>query len=260
MNKDETLWIENPFVFIKDNGYLKFIPDRNASKISQINSLTLMLIYLFIILYLFKLNNSTTNTIIIGLIFLMIILYYGYYSHENIDSPVNDIYNDISNNSINEDDNISIEAGYFDSNGDMHVGPFYSHKNNQLPRLKKTYKEIQKYTNDTARKPTPDNPFMNPILTDYNNESDPKPSNVDDDEIKNEIRQTFNTNFFRDLDDLFDVRNAERVFYTVPGGSIPNDQDKFARWCYGHPATCHEDTMSCEKNIYEDLRYRNNYK
>mgnify|MGYP003350037872 CR=1 FL=1 len=58
----------------------------------------------------------------------------------------------------------------------------------------------------------------------------------------------------------FDVKNAERIFYTVPGGSIPNDQDAFAKWCYGHPATCHEDTMSCEKNIYEDLRYRNNYR
>ena len=244
---NETLWIENPMIFIKDKGYLNFIPDRNSTKIKQINSLTLMLIYLFVILYLFKLNNSITNTLIFGIIFIMIVLYYGYYSYrEKMD--------DVSENSI------SIESGYYDSNGDLKIGPFYSHKNNQSPRLEKSYKEIQSYLNDTARKPTPDNPFMNPILTDYNNESDPRPANVDDDEIKNEIRQSYNKDLFRDLNDLFDVKNAERVFYTVPGGSIPNDQDAFAKWCYGHPPTCHEDTMSCEKNIYEDLRYRNNYR
>jgi len=247
---NETLWIENPIIFIKDKGYLNFIPDRKSSKVNQINSLTLMLIYLFIILYLFKLNNSITNTLIFGIIFIMVVLYYGYYSYkENLDSSSNDINN-----------NISIESGYYDSNGDLQLGPFYSHKQNNLPRLNKSYKEVQKYLNDTSRKPTPSNPFMNPILTDYNNESDPRPANVDDDEIKNEIRQSFNKDLFRDLGDLFDVKNAERIFYTVPGGSIPNDQDAFAKWCYGHPATCHEDTMSCEKNINEDLRYRNNYR
>lgn len=246
---NETLWIENPLIIIKDKGYLNFIPDRKSSKVSQINSLTLMMIYLFIILYLFKLNNSITNTLIFGIIFIMVVLYYGYYSYkENLDL------------SANEANNISIESGYYDSNGDLQIGPFYSHKNNNLPRLDKSYKEIKSYLNNTSRKPTPDNPFMNPILTDYNNESDPRPSNVDDDEIKNEIRQSFNKDLFRDLSDLFDVKNAERIFYTVPGGSIPNDQDAFAKWCYGQPPTCHEDTMSCEKNIHEDLRYRNNYR
>lgn len=251
---NETLWIENPMIFIKDKGFLNFIPNRNSTKVNQINSLTLMLIYLFIILYLFKLNNSITNSLIFAIIFIMIVLYYGYYSYrENLDDN-SDAKVDTSDN------NISIESGYYDSNGELQLGPFYSHKNNKLPRLEKSYKEVQSYLNDTSRKPTSDNPFMNPILTDYNNESDPRPSNVDDDEIKNEIRQSFNKDLFRDLGDLFDVKNAERIFYTVPGGSIPNDQDAFAKWCYGHPATCHEDTMSCEKNIHEDLRYRNNYR
>jgi len=253
---NETLWIENPMIFIKDKRYLNFIPDKKSSKVDQINSLTLMLIYLFIILYLFKLNNSISNTLIFGIIFLMIILYYGYYSYkENLVQK-----QDISQTQDISKNNISIESGYYDSNGDMHLGPFYSHKNNNLPRLDKSYKEIQSYLNDTSRKPTPDNPFMNPILTDYNNESDPKPANIDDDEIKNNIRQSFNKDLFRDLNDLFDVKNSERIFYTVPGGSIPNDQDTFAKWCYGHPPTCHEDTMSCEKNIHEDLRYKNNYR
>ena len=71
---NETLWIENPMIFIKDKGYLNFIPDRKSSKVNKINSLTLMLIYLFIILYLFKLNNSITNTLIFGFIFFW--LYY----------------------------------------------------------------------------------------------------------------------------------------------------------------------------------------
>ena len=119
---------------------------------------------------------------------------------------------------------------------------------------------MKKYLKANQRRPTPDNPFMNPLLTDYNTENIPQASNVDDEDIQTEMKLNFNKDLFRDNDDLFDRKNAERIFYTVPGGSIPNDQDAFAKWCYGHPPTCHEDTMSCEKNIYEDLRYRNNYR
>ena len=121
---NETLWIENPMIFIKDKGYLNFIPDRKSSKVNQINSLTLMLIYLFIVLYLFKLNNSITNTLIFGIIFIMVVLYYGYYSYtEDLDSSANDI------------NNISIESGYYDSNGDLQLGPFYSRSEEHTSEL-----------------------------------------------------------------------------------------------------------------------------
>ena len=102
---------------------------------------------------------------------------------------------------------------------------------------------------------------MNPILSDFNTENIPTASNADDDDIKNEIKNTFNKDLFRDLNDLFDRKSSERVFYTVPGGSVPNDQDAFAKWCYNLPPTCQEGNgLACIGKYHEDLRYRTSYR
>jgi hypothetical protein len=68
-------------------------------------------------------------------------------------------------------------------------------------------------------------------------------------------------NVFFNLNDLYDRKSSDRVFYTVPGGSVPNDQDAFAKWCYNLPATCQEGNgLACIKKYHEDLRYRTSYR
>ena len=57
---------------------------------------------------------------------------------------------------------------------------------------------------------------------------------------------------------LFDEKNTQRQFYTIPGGAIPNDQQKFAEWCYKTPATCKEDTNNCIN--FDNMKFRNRYK
>jgi hypothetical protein len=106
----------------------------------------------------------------------------------------------------------------------------------------------------SCRKPTPNNPFMNPPISDYNKESIPVACNSDDKDINNEINKSFNSGLFLNIDDLFDKMNSQRQFYTVPNTAIPNNQTEFANWLYRAPVTCKEDQEKCLR--YEDLRFK----
>jgi Ca2+/Na+ antiporter len=80
MKNNTKLWLENPSVFILNNGFLNFIPTREMNKTEQINASTLFLLYILIFTNLFKISNKYVNTIALCLIVFMIILYYGYYN------------------------------------------------------------------------------------------------------------------------------------------------------------------------------------
>ncbi len=251
MVNNTKLWIENPGVYIMDNGYFNFIPTREMNRTEQINAITLFLLYVLGFSYLFNFNSKWLNIIIISLIVVMVILHYRYYSK----------INETTEKLENVDTDVSIRTGFYDSNNDLKLGKFYSHKNNKTEDVDRSFEDMQKYLKATQRKPTSDNPMMNPLLDDFNTENIPSASNADDDDIKNEITESFNKDLFRDLNDLYDRKSSERVFYTVPGGSVPNDQDAFANWCYNLPPTCQEGNgLSCIRKYHEDLRYRTSYR
>jgi hypothetical protein len=255
MKNNTELWIENPSVFIKNEGYLNFIPTRDMNKTEQINSLTLFLLYILIFSYLFKMNNKVLNMSILCLIIVMVILHYGYYNKiENLES-VNE------NDNNYKDQDITLSTGYYDSDNNLKMGKFYSHKKNTPePSLDRSYEELEKYLKATSRKPTSDNPYMNPVLSDFNTENIPTASNADDEDIKEGISNAFNKDLFRDLNDIYDRKNSQRVFYSVPGGSVPNDQNAFAKWCFDLPPTCNESGEGCLRKFNEDLRYRTSYR
>lgn len=96
--------------------------------------------------------------------------------------------------------------------------------------------------NTECRVPTKDNPFMNPTLDDYgNNSSSPKscPS-YNNKGVQRRVEELFNEDLYRDVKDVFNKNNSQRQFYTVPGSNVPNDQSSFANWLYGTPPTCKE--------------------
>jgi hypothetical protein len=134
-----------------------------------------------------------------------------------------------------------IETGYIDSNDNLRF-------NRVTGRLTKGSD-----VSYSCRKPTIDNPFMNPPITDFNTDA-PAACNSDDENIKNSITKSFNNNLYMDIDDAFDKMNSQRQFYTVPNTAIPNNQGDFANWLYRTPVTCKEDQEQCLR--YEDLRFK----
>lgn len=103
--------------------------------------------------------------------------------------------------------------------------------------------------NKLCIKPTKENPFMNPSLlnkTNLNYQS----CNFQNKKIKTEMNDFFKTPVFKDVIDLYDRKFSERQFYTVPATTIPNEQDKFAKWLYGREKTCKENNgEKCYYNI-----------
>ena len=106
---------------------------------------------------------------------------------------------------------------------------------------------------DRCVKPTRDNPFMNVLLTDY--ENNPRRGEAcktyNDKETEAQMKKDFNYNLYRDVSNIFNRNNSQRQFYTNPGTSIPNRQGDFVNWLYNRPETCKEGNGErCIANVY----------
>ena len=75
--------------------------------------------------------------------------------------------------------------------------------------------------------PTPENPFMNVLLTDKPNRPDAAP--VTDKKVRAQIYKAFQqtNDIYMDTSDLFDQTQAMRTFHTMQSATVPNDQDGF---------------------------------
>lgn len=149
-------------------------------------------------------------------------------------------------------------AGYYDSDNTLHVGPLAGPSNylRANPKTYYTVDEMIDFDQNTCRKPTEDNPFMNPPITDFGTPNSPVACNANDDDIKESIKVNFNKGLFQDVDELWDKTNAQRQFYTMPNTAIPNNQSEFANWLYKLPSSviCKDNQEGCLR--YDDIRFR----
>lgn len=100
---------------------------------------------------------------------------------------------------------------------------------------------------------TKDNPYINPLLHEYNSGNEKLPPCENQDE---EITKNVTNNLYMNMTDLFAAKNNERQFFTMPVQDIANAQSDFANWLYGVDKTCKEDNYNCLK--YDNLK--NNFK
>ena len=99
-------------------------------------------------------------------------------------------------------------------------------------------KTIEKFT-----MPSPNNPFMNVLLTDIldnPNRDDAAPTGTP--EVRSAIDTAFQstTDIYMDTSDVFDQTQAKRTFHTIQSSKVPNDQDAFLNWLakgYDEPDT-----------------------
>lgn len=249
-SKDE-FWINNPSIYFQDQNYLKFIPTSDMSRVQQLNAISLLCLYSFALILIFHGLSNWLYVPIVVLI-LVIILYYinigdseagqkEFFRQKNISNENN---NNGNNNDNNNDDNVIVESGYYDADGILRLGQVYDATT--IVDNKKvvfTMDEMDLYENNARRKPTPNNPFMNTPVTEYNKEGIPAASNADDDEIKEEIDKNFYVNLYRDVGDLYGVKNSQRMYYTTP--PIPSEQHNFAKWLYSEKENCKVNQFDC---------------
>ena len=87
------------------------------------------------------------------------------------------------------------------------------------------------------REPTPNNPFMNVLVSDYMKDqkkhyNDLGACDIESSSTKEKIEENFNDNLFRDIGDVFSKNASDRQYYTTPNTQIPNNQTEFAHWLY----------------------------
>jgi len=81
--------------------------------------------------------------------------------------------------------------------------------------------------------PTPENPFMNPLLTEIqDNPNRPDAAPVTRSDVKLDMYKSFQktSDIYMDTTDLFDQAKAMITFKTLQSATIPNDQDGFLKW------------------------------
>jgi hypothetical protein len=121
------------------------------------------------------------------------------------------------------------------------------------------FKNIMK---DNYTFPTKKNPLMNVMMDDYKYNNKRKPaapsynesilrninSTAQEPELLNQL--TDHQKLYRDLGDNLTFEHTMRNFHTMPNTKIPNDQRKFADFCYGNMASCKDgDDVQCSKNM-----------
>ncbi|AYV82178.1 MAG: hypothetical protein Homavirus13_7 [Homavirus sp.] len=275
----ENFWMNDFSELYKNNNFMKFFPTYNSTRTEQLNALTRFLIYFMILALIFNKSDGWLYLPITGIV--IIVIAYNINKNDSrgkkkeldrilkIRQEKVDKLKDIQSQELHQDgdeeDKLKLDKdtkpydtqfGYIDPDGNLsyssYIGPGEYHKNS--PPSLYTVDELEDYRKNTCRKPTKDNPFMNPDVTEYNNGDPPAACNADDDDIKDDMRLNFNHDLFRDVDDLWERKNSQRQFYTMPNTAVPNQQQEFAEWLYKIPKTCKEDGINCLR--YEDLRFK----
>jgi len=97
--------------------------------------------------------------------------------------------------------------------------------------------------------------FMNILMNDYVENPQRKRACEHSKKCTKKLtNKYFYDNLFVDVDDIYENRQSQRAFYTMPNTTIPNDQTKFANALYKMPETCKTDQENCLR--YEDPRYK----
>ena len=104
-------------------------------------------------------------------------------------------------------------------------------------------------------KPTPENPFMNVLMSDYTQQPNrPQACSVTKTPIKRLAQKYFDRNLYRDVSDIYQKNASDRNFYTTPSTTIPNAQDDFLKFAYPLRKTCKEGNGdACLKNTFSNI-------
>ena len=127
-----------------------------------------------------------------------------------------------------------------------------------------TNPELYKMIRKNFTEPSVNNPAMNVLLTEINDnpnrkEAAPAYNKVVEADMNEKTKEFITNNFddktdidqrlFKDLGDSYLFDQSMRAWHSTPNTSIPNDQQSFAEYCYGDMISCKEgDELACTRN------------
>lgn len=282
----EQFWLDDPSQLYKK--YTNFIPLYKMTRNQQLNAISRFSIYMIILILVFNRGETLLILPITLLILAIIFKKFKLLDSKSNKKELNRIL-DIRQEDIDREEELKkkeyvedgkaeyrsfddmseiveqqkgykLETGYYDSDNDLIMGSKTKPSNTRDDKKTLyTVDELLDYQKNTCRRPTNDNPLMNPHVLEFDNGDPPAACNVDDDEIKESVRVKFNHELFRDVDELWERENSQRQFYTMPNTAIPNQQSgEFANWLYRLPDSdiCKVDASGGACLKFDDLRTR----
>jgi hypothetical protein len=213
----DPFWYEDGTVLFNRDRIIEFFPTKDMNLNERMNALSRFFIYLSIILFIVFHNY---NLFFIPIIALSIIFFVW--------------YNDAMLHKIN------IEQFDLKIKQDLGIRPDVPLKIDDVGNI--------------CQRPTPYNPFMNVLISDYTDGPNRPPAcSQSDEDIKEETEKYFNYNLYKDVEDVWDKRNSQRQYVTMPWTTIPNDRDTFQKWLFKGAHSCRDGEQDfCLE--YEDLR------
>jgi len=100
-----------------------------------------------------------------------------------------------------------------------------------------------------CRRPTRDNPFMNTPVTEFNTQH-LDACDITNPEISDKVNEEYYKDVFQDVSDVYNRRNGERQFYSMPQRLDYADQRLFADWLYNDGGSCKTDPEKCYRYVY----------
>lgn len=198
INNDEVnIWYKEPYELFKIRSIRDFYPNEDNTLEEKLNNITRLMILLTIIGVVIMREKSiklVITTLMMGVIVVI------YYNHEK--------------KTMIQYDTQNIQENF-------------------------TNPEYYKQTKDRYTIPKKNNPYMNVLLTDIkDNPRRKKAAILYNSEVKKEtetaVKSNLDKKLFRSMDDDINFDIAQRQFYSMPNTQIPNNQDEFAKFCYGN--------------------------
>ena len=263
-NKD-TFWFKNIEILFKRDKLDKFLPTNDMSYIQKSNSIVRLSIYVGVILsVLYK--NYLYLYIPISIMAFTYIMFLLKKVNKETDNNIKNILNTTNQNNLKDNDIMKSHLNLIDPNSLDNLNDNNNQNNqnnNNIQNNQNNGEGFKDIYNDSLNqrhqhhsihhqkpvRPTVDNPFMNPSPIAPRDIG--PPSAPLSDKTEKIISSKFNTNIFKDANDIFNHGNGYRQFYTVPGNTFPNNRDTFMKWCYSRPKACKEGNgKQCYDNMY----------
>ena len=209
-------WLSDPTILLNKQHILELWPNRNMDKNDKLNAISRLIILLTIVGFL---STREFKMLITGLITLVVIV----------------LVNKIQAKPIKK---VVTTEAFTDGN-------------------------LYELVKDNFSEPVKNNPLMNVMLTDIHDNPQKKPAAptynpVVTENINNATKKMVSDNFddptiedrlFKDLGDNCSFDLSMRTWYATPNTQVPNDQKKFAEFCYGGMTSCKEgNEIACSRN------------
>jgi len=209
-------WFKDISILYNKNYLLEIIPKKEYDFSRKLNAVVRFAVYYSILLYIFKRDSNI-------LCFPFITIVITVFLHRT-----------------NRDE----------TNDDAMKGLMSSKGHTSIEDIDAMIMDINK---DIFREPDDDNPMMNQNTFDLyeNKKAVPTYNNPG---MKRKVEETLDNGIFKDSNDLFNRRNSQRQWYTMPNTEAMNKQTEFAKWCYMTPPTCKEGNgLQCANNLHNRL-------